>query len=86
MKPIVYYAPWCPDTKPFFDELNRLGVEFEALDMVGVSSHLKAFLTLRDTHSAFDKVKQNGSIGIPALVLDNGEVILEQDKLAELFT
>lgn len=85
MKPIVYYAPWCPDTKPFFDELQRLGVEFEALDMVGVSSHLKAFLKLRDTHHAFDKAKQHGAIGIPALVLDNGEVILEQDKLAERF-
>lgn len=85
MKPIVYYAPWCPDTKPFFDELNRLGVDFEALDMVNVSANLKAFLKLRDTHHAFDMAKQNGAIGIPALVLDNGDVILEQDKLAERF-
>lgn len=85
MKPIVYYAPWCPDTKPFFDELNRLGVDFEALDMVNVSANLKAFLKLRDTHGAFDTAKQNGSIGIPALVLENGEVFLDKNKLADIF-
>lgn len=71
--------------EPFFDELNRLGVEFEALDMVGVSANLKAFLKLRDTHSAFNIAKQNGSIGIPALVLEDGEVLLDKNKLADIF-
>lgn len=85
MKPVVYFAPWCPDTEPFFAELHRLGIEFETLDIVNVASNLKAFLTLRDTHKAFDTIKQRGLIGIPALVLINGDVILDKDKLTKFF-
>ncbi|AWI50089.1 hypothetical protein EXH44_07385 [Actinobacillus indolicus] len=85
MKPIVYFAPWCPDTEPFFAELNRLGVEFEALDMAGDRANFKAFLKLRDTHPAFDEAKKNSYIGIPALVLENGDVVLDKDELAKIF-
>lgn len=85
MKPIVYFAPWCPDTEPFFAELNRLGIEFEALDMTSDSANFKAFLKLRDTHPAFDDAKQNGYIGIPALVLENGDVVGDKDQLKSIF-
>ncbi|QIW15552.1 hypothetical protein A4G20_04010 [Pasteurellaceae bacterium RH1A] len=84
MKPIVYYASWCPDTAPFLAELEALGVEYEALDMVNDRLNFKAFLKLRDTHPAFDDAKQKGYIGIPALVLESGEVILDKDELKKL--
>ena len=54
--------------------------------MVGNPTGLKAFLKLRDNHSAFDDVKKNGYIGIPALVLENGNVVLDKDQLAEIFS
>ncbi|OOF84970.1 hypothetical protein [Rodentibacter ratti] len=85
MKPIVYFAPWCPDTEPFFAELNRLGIEFEALDMTSDRANFKAFLRLRDTHCAFDDAKQNGYIGIPALVLEDGNVVLDKGQLKNVF-
>lgn len=86
MKPIVYFAPWCPDTAPFFAELERLNAEVEKVDMVGSPAGLKAFLKLRDNHPAFETVKQNGYIGIPALVLENGDVVLDKNELAEIFS
>ncbi|MDG2954186.1 hypothetical protein P7M11_05525 [Bisgaard Taxon 10/6] len=86
MKPIVYFAPWCPDTAPFFAELERLNAEVEKVDMVGNPAGLKAFLKLRDNHPAFETVKQNGYIGIPALVLENGDVVLDKNELAEIFS
>ncbi|MDG2950078.1 hypothetical protein [Exercitatus varius] len=85
MKPIVYFAPWCPDTAPFFAELERLNIDVEKVDMVGNPVGLKAFLKLRDNHPAFETVKQNGYIGIPALVLENGDVVLDKDQLAAIF-
>ena len=84
MKPIVYFAPWCPDTVPFFAELERLNIDVEKVDMVGNPTGLKAFLKLRDSHPAFDDAKKNGYIGIPALVLENGDVVLDKDQLAEI--
>ena len=84
MKPIVYFAPWCPDTAPFFAELERLNIDVEKVDMVGNPTGLKAFLKLRDSHPAFDDVKKNGYIGIPALVLENGDVVLDKDQLVSI--
>ncbi|OOF48009.1 hypothetical protein BKK53_10505 [Rodentibacter trehalosifermentans] len=81
MKPKVYFAPWCPDTEPFFAELNRLKIEFEALDIANDRLNFKAFFKLRDVHPAFDDAKQNGYIGIPALVLENGNVVLDKELL-----
>lgn len=84
MKPILYFAPWCPDTEPFVAELQRLNIDYDARDMAGVRENFKAFLKLRDTHKAFDNAKANGYIGIPALVLENGEVILDKDELKNI--
>ena len=53
--------------------------------MVGNPAGLKAFLKLRDNHPAFETVTQNGYIGIPALVLENGDVVLDKDQLAAIF-
>ena len=37
---------------------------------------LKEFLSLRDNHPAFAKVRERGTIGIPCFVNDNGEVVI----------
>ena len=34
MKPILYYAADCPDTAPFVAELKRLGVDYEAVEVL----------------------------------------------------
>lgn len=84
MKPILYFAPWCPDTEPFLAELNALNIEVDARDMATDRLNFKAFLKLRDTHPAFDDAKANGYIGIPALVLENGDVILDKEQLKNI--
>ena len=80
-KPILYFAPWCSDTAPFVAELQRLGVDYEAVDITQSGANLKPFLGLRDRHPAFDNAKANGYIGIPALMLEDERVVLD---LAEL--
>ena len=34
MKPILYYAADCPDTASFVAELKRLGVDYEAVEVL----------------------------------------------------
>lgn len=80
-KPVLYFAHWCPDTAPFVAELQRLGVDYEAVDITQNGANFKPFLKLRDRHTAFDDAKANGYIGIPALVLEDERVVLD---LAEL--
>lgn len=48
MKLILYYAAECPDTAPFVAELKRLGVEYEAVEVLSSIPNLKQWLRLRD--------------------------------------
>ncbi|MCT8610902.1 hypothetical protein KZ333_08435 [Glaesserella parasuis] len=85
-KPVLYFAHWCPDTAPFVAELQRLGIDYEEREMTTGGANLKAFLKLRDNHPAFDHVKANGHIGIPALVLEDERVVLDLAELALALT
>ncbi|KGQ67585.1 hypothetical protein [Gallibacterium anatis] len=73
----LFFAQACPDTAPFVAELARLNVEYEEAEIQSSLSNLKQFLALRDSRSEFDNIKQRGGIGIPALVLENGKIVLD---------
>ncbi|MCK3654853.1 hypothetical protein A4G19_03455 [Pasteurellaceae bacterium Macca] len=83
-KPVLFFAKWCPDTYPFVDELKKLGIEYEEVEITETPVGYKQFLKLRDRHSAFDHAKQNGYIGVPALLLENDEIILDLAELGKL--
>ena len=85
MKPILYYAEQCPDTSPFVAELKRLGVEYEEVEVLSSIPNLKQFLRLRDNHTEFDAVKAKGNAGFPALLLEDGRVILDEAQLKSVF-
>ena len=85
MKPILYYAEQCPDTAPFVAELKRLGVEYEEVEVLSSIPNLKQFLRLRDNHAEFDSVKAKGYAGFPALLLEDGRVILDETQLKAIF-
>ena len=83
-KPTLFFANLCPDTAPFVAELERLNVDYEAVEIMSSMANFKRFLKLRDNHPAFEQAKQNGYIGIPALVLGD-EVYLNLNELEPLF-
>lgn len=85
-KPVLFFAELCPDTTPFVAELNRLNVEYEAVEIMSSMANFKRFLKLRDHHTAFDTAKQNGYIGIPALLLADEKVVLDLAELEGLFS
>lgn len=83
-KPILFFANLCPDTPPFVAELERLKIDYEAVEIMSSMANFKRFLKLRDNHPAFEQAKQNGYIGIPALMLGD-DVYLNLNELEPLF-
>ena len=77
-KPILFYAETCPDTAPFVAELDRLGVDYDEVEIMTSLPNLKQFIRLRDSNAEFDNSKANGYLGIPALLLPNGDVVLDE--------
>ncbi|AXY26020.1 hypothetical protein CL176_08415 [Suicoccus acidiformans] len=70
MSHILYYSDTCPHTKPFVEELKRLGIPYRSVNITESMPNLKAFLALRDYEPAFDGVKAKGHVGVPVLVGD----------------
>lgn len=84
-KPVLFFAETCPDTAPFVARLQELGVQYEPVEIQSSLGNLKRFLALRDSRAEFQAVKARGSIGIPALLLNNDSLVLDVDKLADVF-
>lgn len=83
-KPVLFFSELCPDTKPFITELKNLQIDYEAIEITTSMVNLKRFLKLRDNNPIFDSIKQKGYIGIPALLLSQGDVILDIHQLSEI--
>lgn len=73
----IYGSMQCPDCVECRKELDAAGVQYEFLDFADSLLNLKQFLAIRDSESQFENVKQEGKIGIPCIMDDNGQVYLD---------
>jgi glutaredoxin-related protein len=76
----VYGANNCEDTYEAVEKLKKMSVKFEFFDFCESSANLRAFLNMRDKEPIFDKVKEEGVIGIPCFVKPDGEITLDFDE------
>ena len=63
-----YGSRICPDCVRFKANLDANGIEYEFVDINMSMAALKEFLRLRDHSAVFDVCRENGSVGIPAIV------------------
>ena len=73
----IYGSMLCKDCVECVDYLKKENVEFEFLDFADSLLNLKEFLKIRDENPLFDAVREKGSIGIPAIVKEDGSVTLD---------
>lgn len=73
----VYGSNNCEDTCEAVKKLKEMGTEFEFHDFCESSLNLKEFLNIRDKEPVFDKVKENGGIGMPCFVRPDGKITLD---------
>lgn len=65
--------------------LSQNGIEFEYIDITDSMRNLKIYLKLRDTRPEFDEVKKAGRVGIPFVMINNGErFIFDRPDVNEL--
>ena len=71
----IYVMESCPDCSEV-KALYSNDPEFELIDIGKQARSLKEFLSLRDHHPAFQKVRERGTIGIPCFVKEDGAVAI----------
>ncbi|MDF2801087.1 MAG: glutaredoxin-like protein [Anaerocolumna sp.] len=73
MKVTIYGAEICPDcveAKEMLKKSPEIQVEYK--NITESTRVLKEFLTYRDKDAIFDEVKEDGRIGIPFFILEDG--------------
>jgi len=76
----IYGSPMCPDCRECKENFDANGVEYTMIDINESLRNLKEFLALRDSLPVFDHCKEIGDIGLPALVREDGTVILDWER------
>jgi glutaredoxin-related protein len=65
--------------------LSQNNVEFTYVNITESMANLKAFLRHRDNNPVFDSVKKEGRVGLPCIVVNDGEkFIFGQPALEDL--
>lgn len=65
--------------------LSQHNVEYTMIDMTDSMANLKAFLHYRDNYAEFVPVKEQGRVGLPCIVINDGEkIIFGQPDLEDL--
>lgn len=79
----VYGMPSCPDCAEVEERIKASGKEndFTLVDIGKHVVYLKAFLQLRDRDEAFREAREQGYVGIPCFVREDGSVTLSYEDV-----
>ena len=80
----VYVMESCPDCVEVKQRYSN-DPGFKLVDIGKQARDLKEFLVLRDTHPAFEKVRERGNIGLPCFIKEDGTVIISLKKFDDSF-
>lgn len=73
----IYGSLLCKDCVQCLKDLDAAKVSYRYCDFSDELLSLKEFLSLRDREPIFDAVRNDGRIGIPCIVREDGSVTLE---------
>lgn len=78
MKIIMYGAEICPDCVEAKDQLKSYrDIELDYRNITKDTRTLKEFLSYRDHEKMFDSIIEDGKIGIPLFILEDGTKTFE---------
>lgn len=77
----VFSSMLCPDCRECVRNFDAHGIEYRIIDINENMPNLKAFLRLRDGSPVFGPCREKGSVGIPAIVFDDGAVTLDWESV-----
>ena len=77
----IYGSMLCPDCVRCKEDLDRAGIPYIYYDFSDNLIYLKQFLSIRDRDPIFQDVRENGKIGIPCILTDDGSVLLNWDTV-----
>lgn len=81
MKVTIVGSHLCEDTVNTLKLLKEKEIEVEFFNLSEDLSALKKYLYYRETETMYDEVRKNGGIGIPFLILEDGEKTFDVNEV-----
>lgn len=81
MKVTVIGSHLCPDTLYALNKLVENHVDIEFKNLSASLPDLKVYLAQRESNPLYAAVRENGGIGIPCFVLEDGSTTLELSEV-----
>ena len=79
---VVFGSKHWPDCEPAKEYLSRNNIKYVYLDISEGMFNLKKFLKYRDNYEEFNEIKEAGKVGLPCIVINDGEeIIFDYNKL-----
>jgi glutaredoxin-related protein len=72
-KIFVFGSQQCPDCLVLKELLERHQIRFTFIDVLDSLGKLKMFMKYRDSRPEFDAVRNSGAVGIPFILVNDGE-------------
>ena len=60
--------------------LSQNNISFNYIEITDSMQNLKIFLKYRDNYPQFEEIKKKGRIGIPCIMINNGENFLFEES------
>lgn len=79
-KIIVFGSKHWSGCEPMKEFLSENEVKYAYLDITENMLNLKLFLKYRDNASEFRTVKEEGRVGVPCVIINDGEQIIFEQK------
>ncbi len=85
MKIIMYGTELCPDcVEAKYQLAKHSNIELEYRNITEQISTLKEFLAYRDHEAMFESMKENGKVGIPFFLLEDGSKTFELSDIIDI--
>ena len=85
MKIVMFGTEICPDCVEAKQQLkNFTNVELDYRDITESTTKLKEFLSFRDHETMFAEIIENGGIGIPFFIMEDGTKTFEISDFVDL--
>lgn len=81
MKVTVIGSHLCPDTLYALNQLSANKAEIEFRNLSASLPDLKVYLAQRESNPLYEQVRQNGGIGIPCFVMEDGKTTLDLSEV-----
>lgn len=76
----IYGSMLCPDCVQCRKDLDEAGTAYEFLDFFDNLQNLKDFLKIRDGNPIFESIREEGKIGIPCILREDGTITLNWEE------